>query len=117
MAKKYNLGNVGGISKTNLLNSEISSTGIYDLNDSVKNYSFILVTVRSYVESNSNNTTMLIDTDDITTTAEQNDWITIVALNRYIGFNFTNGYEKITVNDVGNAADSSVAITKIIGIN
>ena len=113
---KYNLGKIG-TSKTELLTSEITTNGTYNLNDSVKNYKLILVKVRTYTTANNNNVTMLIDTDDITTTDGENCWIIYVESSRYVGFNFTNGYEKITVYNVVGTGGTSVAITNIIGIN
>ena len=43
MAKKYNLGNVGGISKTILYDTDITSAGSYPLNSSVDNFKMIIV--------------------------------------------------------------------------
>ena len=43
MSNKYNLGEVGGITKTELYNGNISSVGTYDLSDSVDNYKLIVI--------------------------------------------------------------------------
>lgn len=112
---KYNLGSVQqGVAKVELLNHPISSIGAHDINDSVKNYKFILVTGKLGNTKNINQMSTLINTDIINTTSGVNAWLIYLSDSAYVGFNFINGFNKITINEVGNI---NCEIISIIGIN
>ena len=120
--KNSYINNTVGFTKTLLFEGSAGETGVtYDLNDSIKNYDLILIKAGFNAESNPHYKTMLIDTDDIDSSKTQNEFLfTRTLLNdttRLIGFNFSQGYDKLTIWTV-KASDSteSIAITKIIGI-
>ena len=120
--KNSYINNTVGFTKTLLFEGSAGETGVtYDLNDSIKNYDLILIKAGFNAESNPHYKTMLIDTDDIDSSKTQNEFLfTRTLLNdttRLIGFNFSQGYDKLTIWTV-KASDSTenIAITKIIGI-
>ena len=110
-----------GFSKTTLFEGEANTAGTtYDLNDSVKNYDIILLKTQFTANNNLNIESMLLNTDDIDMQFANNAFIKTFASGtsaiRYIGFNFSKGYDKLTINSIQNNNSSNSAITKIIGI-
>lgn len=105
--------------ETVLFDGVANAIGNYELVDSVKNYDEIYVKFRLFTDTNLHINTMLINTKDINMDDIDNAFLCAEYTGnyRYIGFNFKNGYNKITVNSVSNDSSSSVAITKIIGIH
>ena len=118
MSKKYNLGTVQqGISKTELWRGSFAdSQQTITLNDSVKNYKFIYLYFITYNESNHNSITFLIDTDDINNADGVNAFVAALTATaqdyRYFGFNFLNGFDKLTTENVQNCT-----LKRIVGIN
>ena len=123
MNGRYNLGNLG-IEKVTLYDASVSGdftgTGTTkDLYDDVRNYDYILITTWTYSENNHNGKTMLIPTCLINTTDGENAWIIYMGGNssRYIGFNFTNGYDKLMIYGQQSYASSTfMKVIKVIGI-
>lgn len=97
-----------------------NAVGTYELTDSVKNYDLIKILFMMYNTTNKNQDILSIDTDDIYLTDGNNSFIKTMntggTSSRYIGINFTNGFDKITINQMNNITGSNVAITKIIGV-
>ena len=109
-----------GFNKTTLFEGEANTSGTtYDLSDSVKNYDMILAKIRFYNNDDLNQDTFIIDVDDINN-ASNNAFVRSFTSGtsdiRDIGFNFSQGYNKISINWVHNSMNSDISITKIIGI-
>ena len=114
---KYNLGTIQtGITKTELWNGTLNTAGTtITLNDSVKNYKFIYLYFYTYSSTNHNSITMVIDTDDINISDAENAFLSSISKGniKYFGFNFTNGYNKLTAYNIYGTFE----LRRIVGIN